>query len=129
MILQRTAVCVIVGILWLQPVVARECETPSGKTFSTDWLCEQISPEAIERVAASDDLSAPRPIPPSETYTPRTASPSQSYLTSPEPSAAPASSYSPRSSGGSGYIRGPRGGCYTFSASGKKRYVDRSLCN
>ncbi len=28
-----------------------------------------------------------------------------------------------------GYTRGPRGGCYTFSASGKKRYVDRSLCN
>lgn len=29
----------------------------------------------------------------------------------------------------SGYIRGPRGGCYTFSASGNKRYVDRSLCD
>lgn len=28
-----------------------------------------------------------------------------------------------------GYIRGPRGGCYTFSKSGNKRYVDRSLCN
>jgi hypothetical protein len=27
------------------------------------------------------------------------------------------------------FIRGPRGGCYTFSASGSKRYVDRSLCN
>jgi uncharacterized protein YraI len=28
-----------------------------------------------------------------------------------------------------GYYRGPRGGCYTYSASGRKRYVDRSLCN
>lgn len=27
------------------------------------------------------------------------------------------------------FIRGPRGGCYTYSASGNKRYVDRSLCN
>lgn len=27
------------------------------------------------------------------------------------------------------YIRGPRGGCYTFTKSGNKRYVDRSLCN
>src|SRR5438477_3366915 len=26
------------------------------------------------------------------------------------------------------YIRGPRGGCYTFSKSGRKRYVERSLC-
>jgi len=27
------------------------------------------------------------------------------------------------------YIRGPRGGCYTFSKSGRKRYVDRSMCD
>ena len=27
------------------------------------------------------------------------------------------------------YIRGPMGGCYYISASGSKRYVDRSLCN
>jgi hypothetical protein len=27
------------------------------------------------------------------------------------------------------FIRGPRGGCYTLSSSGRKRYVDRSLCN
>jgi hypothetical protein len=26
------------------------------------------------------------------------------------------------------FIRGPRGGCYTITASGTKRYVDRSLC-
>lgn len=38
---------------------------------------------------------------------------------------------SPKNSGYSagGYIRGPRGGCYTYSGSGRKRYVDRSLCN
>lgn len=27
------------------------------------------------------------------------------------------------------YVRGPMGGCYYISASGSKRYVDRSLCN
>lgn len=27
------------------------------------------------------------------------------------------------------YIRGPRGGCYYLSGSGKKVYVDRGLCN
>jgi hypothetical protein len=27
------------------------------------------------------------------------------------------------------YILGPRGGCYTVTESGKKRYVDRSLCD
>jgi hypothetical protein len=37
-------------------------------------------------------------------------------------------SYAPRLSGGNGYYTGPRGGCYTYSASGRKRYVDRSYC-
>lgn len=35
----------------------------------------------------------------------------------------------PTKSYNNGYIRGPRGGCYTITASGRKRYVDRSLCN
>ncbi len=33
------------------------------------------------------------------------------------------------SSGGRAYIRGSRGGCYYLSGSGRKVYVDRSLCN
>jgi hypothetical protein len=33
-----------------------------------------------------------------------------------------------RRSGTRGYYTGPRGGCYTYSASGRKRYVDRSYC-
>lgn len=27
------------------------------------------------------------------------------------------------------YIRGPRGGCYYLTSSGRKQYVDRSMCN
>lgn len=34
----------------------------------------------------------------------------------------------PKHKASSRYHTGPRGGCYTISASGKKRYVDRSLC-
>jgi hypothetical protein len=34
-----------------------------------------------------------------------------------------------RSSSGRTLIRGPRGGCYYYSSSGSKVYVDRSLCN
>ena len=30
---------------------------------------------------------------------------------------------------GGGYIRGPRGGCFYYTSSGRKQYVDRSLCN
>jgi len=47
----------------------------------------------------------PRPSPPSGGRTPRT------------------------SSVDSDYIRGPRGGCYYISGSGRKVYVDRSMCN
>jgi hypothetical protein len=36
---------------------------------------------------------------------------------------------SSRSSSGRTLIRGPRGGCYYYSGSGRKVYVDRSLCN
>lgn len=33
-----------------------------------------------------------------------------------------------RSSSRSGYIRGPRGGCYYINRNGNKTYVDRSMC-
>ena len=46
---------------------------------------------------------------------------------------APAETYSlpepTRSAGSKMYIRGPRGGCYYISGSGRKVYVDRSMCN
>lgn len=42
--------------------------------------------------------------------------------------APPRSATAPSSSGGRRYYIGPRGGCYTYSASGNKRYVDRSYC-
>lgn len=37
------------------------------------------------------------------------------------------STYTPKSS--QYYIRGPRGGCYYLTSSGRKEYVDRDLCN
>lgn len=39
----------------------------------------------------------------------------------------PKRSYTPKSE--QYYIRGPRGGCYYYTSSGRKEYVDRSLCN
>ena len=49
------------------------------------------------------------------------------YTPKPPP---PSGGYTPRSSSAnSHYIRGPRGGCYYISSSGRKVYVDRSMCN
>lgn len=45
------------------------------------------------------------------------------------PASEPARASRPSRSGSSGYYLGPRGGCYTYTASGNKRYVDRSLCH
>ena len=53
-------------------------------------------------------------------------------LASDAKAARPATSQRAVSGGGAGsgrYHLGPRGGCYTYSSSGRKRYVDRSLCN
>lgn len=44
-----------------------------------------------------------------------------SYASSPKPRRS--------SSNSNGYYTGPRGGCYTYSASGRKRYVNHSYCN
>lgn len=49
----------------------------------------------------------------------------------PRPTSSPATTRqtsTPKSSSNS-YIRGPRGGCFYYTASGRKQYVDRSLCN
>ena len=49
------------------------------------------------------------------------------YTPKPSP---PSGGHTPRSSSTNpGYIRGPRGGCYYISPSGRKVYVDRSMCN
>lgn len=60
------------------------------------------------------------------------ASPSPTYLAAVEKRLAAASarasssrSYSPSRSG---YIRGPRGGCYYINSNGNKTYVDHSYC-
>jgi hypothetical protein len=89
-------------------------------------------------------VSAPSPV-----ATPRTSQTSKrKTMNEPitQPAATPATSSSDRVYGGarqsastpmptsrstsrSGLIRGPRGGCYYYSASGGKVYVDRSMCN
>lgn len=53
-------------------------------------------------------------------------------VTAPATSRAPQSFYqapSPTRSVARGFIRGPRGGCYTYSTSGRKQYVNRAICN
>lgn len=50
-------------------------------------------------------------------------------FTAPETRSASSGSTRRSSAESRGYHTGPRGGCYTYSASGRKRYVDRSYCN
>ena len=59
--------------------------------------------------------------------TPTTAPPTRVYDDVRQSASTPMSTS--RSTSRSGLIRGPRGGCYYYSASGGKVYVDRSMCN
>lgn len=43
--------------------------------------------------------------------------------------AAPKTFVQAPNTGSNGYIRGPRGGCYYISGSGRRVYVDRGMCN
>ena len=67
------------------------------------------SPAAVTRASPPRSLLSPSVVgePPSEASTMRSAVPAAAS---------------------SGYIRGPKGGCYTFTAAGRKKYVDHSLC-
>jgi hypothetical protein len=79
-------------------------------------------------IRTEDSASEPRDQPklaPDQTSAPRPVQGRESSPDSPKPSAG---SYV-RPTTDRGYIRGPRGGCYYLSGSGRKVYVDRSLCN
>jgi hypothetical protein len=53
-----------------------------------------------------------------------------SALVQADPPAAPERAIAPpRSEGSRVYHRGPRGGCYVYTSSGSKQYVDRDLCD
>lgn len=54
----------------------------------------------------------------------RTSPPAPRSATAPSRTTSRASS-----AAAAGYYTGPRGGCYTYSSSGRKRYVDHSYCN
>jgi hypothetical protein len=103
------------------PLNVRSTPAPDGAVVST------LSPGALVRLGPKDengwapvyDMFGTR-----EGYLYRASS-----LVQKEPPAEPARASPRRSSASSGYHRGPRGGCYTYTASGNKRYVDRSLCD
>lgn len=59
----------------------------------------------------------------------RSTPPSQRRQSASGGSASPGISSRRSSAESRGYYTGPRGGCYTYTASGRKRYVDRSYCN
>ena len=78
-------------------------------------------PINVSSVAPEREPEPARPLvtrTPPPTYTPTQTYPSQPTYTPSRPA-----------SSSSGYIRGPRGGCYYYGGTGRKVYVDRSLCN
>lgn len=115
--------------LWQQPLSLFENARPGGYVAGVPGSAPTDAGAAPLRVASSVTESAP----PSSYSGPVTASAVPSVRSArarraPVPRAARAATTTsaPRAYTPSGYIRGPRSGCYTYSASGRKRYVDRS---
>jgi hypothetical protein len=84
-------------------------------------LLRQFRKRSVELTKAASRSTAVSPAP--STPAGQAMTPESSNVRDVSPS-------STRVSGaGNGYIRGPRGGCYYYSGSGRKVYVDRNLCN
>jgi hypothetical protein len=119
------------------PVLCCNFLQNKGKQASTN----QIAPTPARMISNASNVNAlplPDYTPPKKAKNKSTAKTATPPLPSPRTdSATESSTYSPPSSSPSiaspsrsdGYFTGPRGGCYTYSGSGRKRYVDHSFCN
>jgi hypothetical protein len=76
--------------------------------------------------SVSSNYNALSPI---ETATPIKGKKKNEKVLKTSPSAEDSPVYTMPSRTDNRYHLGPRGGCYTYSSSGRKRYVDRSLCH
>lgn len=92
-------------------------------TKEINYIDVQIQDIVYELEKLSESFA--KPTPPTSGIPSTSTSPSRTY-------SAPAASTSVTNSGSSSqrkYYTGPKGGCYYYSSSGKKVYVDRSYCN
>jgi hypothetical protein len=87
------------------------------------WMHGNTIEFITPQVSTSKPRNQPKPAP-DQTSAPRPVQGRESSPDSPKPAGGYARPTTDR-----GYIRGPRGGCYYLSGSGRKVYVDRSLCN
>jgi hypothetical protein len=88
---------------------------------SNDPAAAQANPLDATLLSETADVKAQKTSDPADCKPEITAS-----LKRPEPAVAEVKTQ-PRSTN-SGYILGPRGGCFIVTASGSKKYVDRALC-
>lgn len=104
-------------------------ESPAPESIKT--VCDTVYIVRVDTVTVHDTVfqaaTSSRKTRRSETTTSNQIAPVE-YYSSPSP--APKKRTVRKSvSSGNGYIRGPRGGCYYYNSSGRKVYVDRSLCD
>jgi endonuclease YncB( thermonuclease family) len=94
---------------------AKNCSQPKPTGAATPTASEIVQKPSPNSTLAPNAPTRPRPTAKEQTpETPVSTQPAQ-------PTAEP--------SDGRTYIKGERGGCYYLNSSGKKTYVDRSLCN
>lgn len=96
--------------------------TKSGSKRSVDrGLCDS---KPATQVKAPDALPEKQPSRAERTDTEATSRPAAESTRKKEPTVASVD----KNRNGRTYITGPRGGCYYVTASGRKQYVDHSMC-
>lgn len=110
---------VIGGYLASTMTIQKPNPTPVKPEINTNALSRVT--DTVQHFKTDTVKKRPRPNPVPVIVTPKNVSSLSEKVVQPKRQAKKVKS--------SGYIRGPRGGCYYLSASGKKVYVDRSLCD
>ncbi len=121
-------ILLVIGIISssnLDKVSPSSSQPPSAPTLKAESEKSPAVPSPTLRPSKSKRKNIPAELP-AAAAAPAIAPPYQVSDNSRQSVSAPTT---PRSSSQSGLIRGPRGGCYYYSGSGRKVYVDRSMCN
>ena len=105
----------------------RDCDRGDGEWCLVAFEKHRGFVEA--RLLDANVAGSPQPLSGNALTPPRLSSPLSASAPSAENGASGSTHEGSSASGSSArYYRGPRGGCYTYSASGRKRYVDHSYC-
>jgi len=129
--LTRNVPALVLGILGVTLVFAQSPQYVQGPRGGCYEVTKSGAKKSVSRSLCGQNAapqSAVTQSSPSNSAPARTETRSTASSTSAQPSAPAPAAQTKVVKGNRTYIKGPKGGCYTVSASGRKEYVDRAMC-